>query len=99
MEVSIRAGPFCFKADMYSSFCLLHLSKKHSEAVAMGAIHEVDSYVLEPDSATLSRSIACEYWHWKQDKWETTCEWERQSYIEDMDIILWYLKGVFNLCK
>lgn len=60
MEVSIRAGPFCFKADMYSSFCLLHLSKKHSEAVAMGAIHKVDSYVLEPDSATLSRSIACE---------------------------------------
>lgn len=62
MEVSSWAGRFYFKADMWSSFCLLHLSKKHPEAVAMGAIHKVDSSVLGPDSATLSRStIACEY--------------------------------------
>lgn len=46
MEVFSWAGPFCFKADMWSSFCLLHLSKKHPESVAMGAIHKVDSNVL-----------------------------------------------------
>lgn len=63
MEESSWAGPFCFKADMWSSFCLLHLSKEHPESVAMGAVHKVDSNVLGPDSATLSRcaAIACEY--------------------------------------
>lgn len=40
---------------------MLHLSEEHPESVAMGAVHKVDSNVLGPDSATLSRNASLAY--------------------------------------
>lgn len=100
MEASGWAGPSCFNAGVSGSSCLSHLSYKRSEAVAVGAALKVDRSVVGPDSATLSRIIllpADTDMESKRSKRQHVNE--RQSYAENLGIILWGLRDGFELCE
>lgn len=69
----------------------------------MGAIHKVDRNVLGPDSAAPTRSNSIVQLPANSDieskRSKRLQVKERQSYVENLDIILWGLKDGFELCK